>query len=355
MTESIADKYHNNNGYNRKRLAARVTAAYVALVLALIILVVLNTCIGTIDLSLEEMIRGLTHPELSDSEMAAAALWKIRLPRLVAVLFLGGGLSISGFLLQTFFANPIAGPYVLGISSGAKMVVSVVMIGITAAGSSMMPGTMIISAFAGSMMAMMLVLGISRKVKSQAMLIVGGVMIGYICSAITDFMVTFADDASIVNLRNWSLGSFSGMSWDSDKIIAISVILASAAAFLLSKPIGAYQLGEAYARSMGVNIKVFRVELVLISSFLSAVVTAFAGPVSFVGVAVPHIVRSLFGTSRPIVVIPGCFLCGGDFCLLCDLLARTLASPLELSISSVTAIFGAPVVIWVMIRRQRNR
>ena len=187
------------------------------------------------------------------------------------------------------------------------------------------------------------------------MLIVGGVMIGYICSAITDFMVTFADDASIVNLRNWSLGSFSGMSWDSDKIIAISVILASAAAFLLSKPIGAYQLGEAYARSMGVNIKVFRVELVLISSFLSAVVTAFAGPVSFVGVAVPHIVRSLFGTSRPIVVIPGCFLCGGDFCLLCDLLARTLASPLELSISSVTAIFGAPVVIWVMIRRQRNR
>lgn len=354
MTESIADKYHNN-GYNRKRLAARVTAAYGALVLALIILVVLNTCIGTIDLSLEEMIRGLTHPELSDNEMAAAALWKIRLPRLVAVLFLGGGLSISGFLLQTFFANPIAGPYVLGISSGAKMVVSVVMIGITAAGSSMMPGTMIISAFAGSMMAMMLVLGISRKVKSQAMLIVGGVMIGYICSAITDFMVTFADDASIVNLRNWSLGSFSGMSWDSDKIIAISVVLASAAAFLLSKPIGAYQLGEAYARSMGVNIKVFRVELVLISSFLSAVVTAFAGPVSFVGVAVPHIVRSLFGTSRPIVVIPGCFLCGGDFCLLCDLLARTLASPLELSISSVTAIFGAPVVIWVMIRRQRNR
>ena len=118
MTESIADKYHNNNGNKRKRLAARVTAAYGALVLALIILVVLNTCIGTIDLSLEEMIRGLTHPEFSDSEMAAAALWKIRLPRLVAVLFLGGGLSISGFLLQTFFANPIAGPYVLGISSG---------------------------------------------------------------------------------------------------------------------------------------------------------------------------------------------------------------------------------------------
>ena len=181
-------------------------------------------------------------------------------------------------------------------------------------------------------------------------------MIGNICSAITDFVVTFAEDSNIVNLHNWSMGSFSGIYWDSVGVLALVTGAALVLTFLLSKPMGAYQLGEGYARSVGVNIRAFRVELILLSSLLSACVTAFAGPVSFVGIAVPHLVKRLFGTARPILMIPACFLGGGVFCLLCDLIARTAFAPREMSISSVTAILGAPVVIAVMVtQRGRNR
>ena len=179
-------------------------------------------------------------------------------------------------------------------------------------------------------------------------------MIGYICSAITDFVVTFADDSNIVNLHNWSMGSFSGMSWENVAVMTTVTAIAMIAAFFMSKPISAYQLGEVYAQNMGVNIKVFRIMLILISSILSACVTAFAGPISFVGIAVPHLVKNIFKTAKPILVIPGCFLGGAVFCLFCDLIARTVFAPTELSISSVTAVFGAPVVIYIMIRRQKT-
>lgn len=197
------------------------------------------------------------------------------------------------------------------------------------------------------------VLLISRKVKQMSMLVVSGIMIGYICSAITGFVVTFADDSNIVNLHNWSLGSFSGTSWDNVSVMAVVVFAALFLTFLMSKPISAYQLGEGYAQNMGVNIKAFRIALILLSSILSACVTAFAGPISFVGIAVPHLIKSLMKTSKPLLVIPGCFLGGAVFCLFCDLIARTAFAPTELSISSVTAVFGAPVVIYIMIRRKR--
>ena len=185
------------------------------------------------------------------------------------------------------------------------------------------------------------------------MLVICGVMIGYICSAITDFVVTFADDSNIVNLHNWSMGSFSGTSWGNVQVCTVVVLISLILAFLMSKPISAYQLGENYAQNMGANIKVFRVSLILLSSILSATVTAFAGPISFVGIAVPHLIKSLMKTAKPILVIPGCFLGGAVFCLFCDLIARTVFAPTELSISSVTAVFGAPIVIYMMVRKQR--
>lgn len=186
------------------------------------------------------------------------------------------------------------------------------------------------------------------------MLIVCGVMVGYICSAVTDFIVAFADDADIVNLHNWSMGSFSGMNWSNIGVMTAVTAAASLAVFLCAKPIGAYQLGEGYAQNMGVNIRLFRVVLILLSSILSACVTAFAGPISFVGIAVPHLVRRLLRTSKPIIVIPACFLGGAVFCLFCDLIARTVFAPTELSISAVTAVFGAPVVIFVMVRKHKG-
>ena len=179
-----------------------------------------------------------------------------------------------------------------------------------------------------------------------------GVMIGNICSAVTDFVVTFADDSNIVNLHNWSMGSFSGISWENIYIMAPVVLAALLLTFLLSKPISAYQMGEVYAQNMGVNIRAFRLSLILLSSLLSACVAAFAGPISFVGIAVPHLVKSLFQTAKPLLIIPGSFLGGAAFSLFCDLIARTAFAPTELGISSVTAVLGAPVVIYIMVRRR---
>ena len=210
----------------------------------------------------------------------------------------------------------------------------------------------IAAAFVGAMLSMGFVLLISQRVKRMSLLVVCGVMIGYICSALTDFLVTFADDSSIVNLHNWSLGSFSGMSWENVKTMTLVCGVTLLLTFLLSKPIRAYQLGEVYAQNMGVPLRAFRTALILLSSVLSACVTAFAGPISFVGIAVPHLMKSLFKSAEPLFMIPACFLGGGVFCLFCDLIARTAFAPTEVSISSVTAVFGAPIVIYMMIHRK---
>ena len=279
-------------------------------------------------------------------------IWSIRLPRLLSALVLGGALSVSGYLLQTFFHNPIAGPFVLGVSSGAKFTVCIAMILFFTGGRATSSATLILAAFAGAMISMGFVLVISQKVHQMSMLVVCGVMIGYICSALTDFLVTFADDSNIVNLHNWSVGSFSGRSWADVRTMTLVCGVALVLSFLMSKPIRAYQLGEVYAQNMGVPLKAFRAALILLSSILSACVTAFAGPISFVGIAVPHLMKRLFGTAEPMVLIPACFLGGSAFCLGCDLIARTAFAPTEMSISSVTAVFGAPVVIYMMLRRK---
>lgn len=335
-----------------KKNYIRYQIAFVLLAAALFLLFVWNVNSGSVHLSLREICGILSGN--SEQETAYRIVWDIRLPRILAAAVLGGALSVSGFLLQTFFANPIAGPFVLGISSGARLVVSLLMIFLLGRGIMMNSAFMIVAAFAGSMISMGFVLLISNRVKKMSMLVICGVMISYICSAVTDFAVTFADDANIVNLHNWSLGSFSGMSWENVRVMSLVVCVSLILVFLMAKPIGAYQMGEVYARNMGVNILRFRVALILLSSILSACVTAFAGPISFVGIAVPHLVKSLFKTAKPILMIPGCFLGGAVFCLFCDLIARTVFAPTELSISSVTAVLGAPVVIYMMVRNRKT-
>ena len=335
-----------------KRTYSRYCGAFLLLAVLLIVLLVWNVMAGSGSLTAGEVLRILFGMRENVTREQTAIVWTIRLPRILAAVILGGALSVSGFLLQTFFANPIAGPFVLGISSGAKLVVSLVMIFLLSRGLVSSSLVMIAAAFVGAMISMGFILLISQKVKKMSMLIICGVMIGYICSAVTDFVVTFAEDSNIVNLHNWSMGSFSGIYWDSVAVMAVVVGAALVFTFFLSKPIGAYQMGEVYAQNMGVNVKAFRVALILLSSVLSACVTAFAGPISFVGIAVPHLVKSLFRTAKPILIIPACFLGGAVFCLFCDLIARTVFAPTELSISSVTAVFGAPIVIYMMISRR---
>ena len=318
----------------------RYGLCYALLGVALALLLLANIAAGSVNVSLAGILAG------------DRIVWGIRVPRALAALILGGALAVSGFLLQTFFANPIAGPFILGISSGAKLTVALVMIFLMSGGRAIGSIFMILAAFAGAMVSMGFILLISRYIHQPSLLVVGGVMIGYICSAVTDFVVTFADDANIVNLHNWSLGSFSGISWDNLRVIAIVAGAALFLTFFLSKPIGAYQMGEVYAQNMGVNIRALRIWLILLSSILSACVTAFAGPVSFVGIAAPHLMKAMFGTAKPLVILPACFLGGAVFCLLCDFIARTAFSPPELSISSVTALFGAPIVIYILAKRR---
>lgn len=327
----------------------RYTYLFLVMIGILFLCFALSIRVGSADVTMKDIFATLFTP---GEDYYGSIIVSIRLPRIIAAMVLGGALAVSGYLLQVFFGNPIAGPYVLGISSGAKLFVAICMVVMVGQGVYISSFVMVVAAFVGSILSMSIVMMLAGKVKNMALLVVCGVMIGYICSAITEFVITFANDSNIVNLHNWSLGSFSGISWEHVWISLCIVSLTLVISFFMSKPIGAYQLGEAYARNMGVNIKKLRIVLILLSSVLSATVTAFAGPISFVGIAVPHIMRGIMKTAKPIIMIPACFLGGAVITLLCDCLARSAFAPTEVSISAVTAVFLAPVVIYMLIVRR---
>lgn len=333
---------------------ARYQAVILGLLILILIGIILNVNTGSVNitpLKILEIIWKNPDPDGVESKI----VWSIRLPRLLTAAVLGGALAVSGFLLQTFFRNPIAGPFVLGISSGAKMCVSFVIIFIVGSYGKIHPYLLVFSAFVGSLLIMGVVLLFSHKAKNMSMLLVIGIMIGYVCSAVTDFCIAFAEDSDIANLTSWSMGSFSGAAWSTLGIISAVVAAGLLLSLLISKPMDAYQLGEGYAKSMGINIRLFRIALIVLSSILSACVTAFAGPISFVGIAVPQIAKFLMKSSKPIIIIPTAFLCGAVFCMFCDLIARTAFAPTELAIGTVTSAFGAPIVISMMVKRRQKQ
>ena len=332
---------------------ARYMAVFIGLIAAFAVLTVWNINTGSVHISVGDIARIIFIRQGDETQMGI--VWKLRLPRIIAAMVLGGGLALSGFLMQTFFGNPIAGPFVLGISSGSKLFVALMMIVALRYISFVSSWMMVVAAFAGALLAMGFVLLAARSIRQMSMLLVAGIMISYICSAITEFLITFAKDSDIVNLHGWTQGSFSGTTWSNVAVFTVIVLASFVLVFLMSKPIGAFQMGESYAQSMGVNVKRFRVVLILMSSLIAGCVTAYAGPISFVGIAVPHLIKMLLKTAKPILVIPACFLGGGVFCMFCDYIARTVFSPTELSISTVTAIFGAPVVIAMLVRRHGEK
>ncbi len=334
---------------NKKRYIFIFACLFVLLMVSMI----LNLAMGSVEVTADRILKIIIGSE--SDPVSINIIKEIRLPRLLGAMILGGALSVSGFLLQTFFHNPLAGPFVLGISSGAKLAVALAMTFSLGAGYLLNSWMMIGAAFLGAMLVMCFILIISGAAKSSAVLIICGIMAGYFCSALTELAVTFADDQNIVNLHSWSQGSFSGISRANTKVIAIAVFICLIFVFALSKPMGAYQLGESYAKSSGVNIRGLKIALIILSGLMSAIVAAFAGPVSFVGIAVPQLMKGVFKTEKPIFMIPASFMGGAVFCLLSDLLARLVFAPAELSISVVTSVFGAPVVIWVMLRKKTGR
>ncbi len=314
----------------------------------------LNIILGSVDISFSEIMKSFFHPEMVERSHYSIIM-NIRLPRTMAALAGGACLATSGILLQVFFNNPIVEPYILGISSGSTLFLGIVILGGYTFGMTTITSLgLFVGAFIGAMLVMLLVIFASQKVKSITTLLIIGMMMGYVCSAGTSVLTVLADREKIAAFSIWTMGSFSGFTWSHVKILYIVSLPFLFFAFLMSKPLNAMLLGEKYAQSMGISIRPFRFLMVLVSSVLTAVITAFAGSVSFVGLAVPHIVRSLFKTSDNRIVIPAVCIYGAVMSGLCDMGARLLLSPTELPLGAMTSIIGAPIVIYLLVRTRRG-
>jgi len=294
-------------------------------------------------------------PEGSDDmpNVYRSIVLNIRLPRALATIFGGASLAVAGLLLQAFFRNAIVEPFVLGVTSGATLFVGLVLLGSATLGfSGINPAFIFLSAFLGAAAVMLLSVLVASKVKNVITLLVIGLMIGYIASAATTVLVTFARHEQVRVFVLWTMGSFSGSVWDHVYVLMGIATIALSASYLISKPLNAFLLGEDYAKSLGVSIKLFRISIIVISSILSAAVTAIAGPVAFIGLAVPHIARIIFATSDNRILIPASVLLGAVLTALCDLVARLAFAPAEVPISAVTSFVGAPIVIFLLLRKR---
>ncbi len=276
-------------------------------------------------------------------------IWDVRVPRTLGAFLGGMCLALSGLLLQTYFRNPLAGPYVLGISSASSLAVAMCVL----FGVGMHSLGVVGSAFLGAILATILITVLATRVRSAVTLLVAGLMLGYVFSALEQILITLAESRRVYQFVLWTFGSFSGITWNDLTLLAILCIPATVLTFTLSKPLNALLLGEEYARSMGANVKAVRIAVVTLSSFLTSVVTAFAGIVAFVGLATPQMAKLLLKTSDHRVLIPATIMLGASVTVLCDVLSRVLLYPVELPISVVTSMFGAPVVIYLVMKRRR--
>lgn len=318
-----------------------------------VILFILNIIVGSVDIGWNDFISAFSN---ADSTYRTI-IFDYRLPQAITAALAGGGLAVAGLLMQTIFRNPLADPSILGISSGASLgVASIVLIAGGSILSSLWLSTLgtTIAAFAGALAVLMLILALSFRLRNMVSLILVGIMIAYITGSVTDMMKFFAPKESVHSFVIWGMGTFSALSMAQTPILAICIGIGSIAAMLLSKTLNLILLGDSYAENLGVNTRKAAILTITVSGFLTAVVTAFCGPIAFIGLAVPHIARFLFKTSDHKTLTPSTLFIGADLALLCNLIARLPLFESNLPINSVTALLGAPVVIWVIFYRQKN-
>lgn len=321
---------------------------------ALALIFFLNITLGSVPVSGSDLLNCFLNPE-TVSKSTLNIVMKIRLPRILAAISGGACLAASGILLQVFFGNPIVEPYILGISSGSTLFLGLVILGGYTFGMERISAMgMFGGAFLGAMLVMVLVIFASQKVKSVTTLLIIGMMLGYVCSACTSVLTVLADREKIAAFSLFTMGSFGGFTWDQVKLLYLVSVPFLFFAFLISKSLNAMMLGEKYAQSMGISIRPFRFLMVLISSVLTSIVTAFAGAISFVGLAIPHIVRSLFKTSDNRVILPAACIYGGVMAGLCDMGARLLLSPVELPLGAITSLIGAPIVVYLLVHQKKG-
>lgn len=323
--------------------------------IALAVVAVLAIGIGSVYLPPDEVLRVL-FGQVEKDAVSYIIVMNMRLTRVITSIVGGGALALSGLLLQILFNNPIADPYVLGISSGARLFVGFVLLGgVTLGISSTSPWFLFLGSLAGALLVMVVILAFASRLKSITTLLIVGTMLGYLCSAMVGLLVAFSEDSSIADFTRWGMGSFGLMTWEKVGVLVTVCLTFFVLSFMLSKNLNALLLGEAYARTMGVNTKVLRIVIILFSSVLTAVVTAFAGLIAFVGMSVPHICRMLLKTEDTRSLLPATIVVGGLFGVTCDLVARTIAAPSELAVGTITSFVGVPIVLILLMKRNKNR
>lgn len=340
-----------------ERKATRTWLSTLLILLAGVLLFVLNLVVGSVSVPFSEFWAVVTG---GGDETYRTIILEYRLPQAITALFAGIGLSVSGLLMQTLFRNPLADPSILGISSGASLGVAIVVLltgKLSGMAVSAMPGWstvgVTIAAFAGAFLVLLLILALSSRLKSMVSLILVGIMIAYIAGSVTDVLKFFSQKEDVHTFVIWGFGSFSNVGKSQLVYLSTTISLGAILSFLLSKPLNLLLLGDRYAENLGLNLRRASLLTILASGFLMAVITAFCGPIAFIGLAVPHLARFTYHTSNHFILTPATAVIGMDLALLCNLIARLPGFDGNLPINSVTALIGAPIVIYVIFHRQK--
>lgn len=351
---------HRIPSRHKDKTDMRKKTVIVILALTIPVFVILNLIMGSVSIPVMDVIKILCgNADGDNAEVWSNIIMRTRLPQSVTAMACGAGLSTAGLLMQTVFRNPLAGPSVLGISSAASLGVAFVVLFSGIIGASLAQGlfgnvALTLAAVIGALVVMGVMLYLSNQIKSNATLLIVGVMIGYIASAIVGVLKYFSSEEDIHTYVIWGLGSFSRVTGGQVYLFSAIVAVVLPFTLLLSKMLNILQLGDIYAASLGLNIKRARTFIIAAAGILTAVVTAYCGPIMFLGLAVPHICRGLLNTSDHRALLPATIFCGASLALLCNLIARLPGFDGALPINSVTALIGAPIVLQILLRKGKK-
>ncbi len=327
----------------------------VALVGVLLLLFTVSLFTGNARISIEQGLSALFGS--SGNEIIDEIVFNYRLPKALTAMLAGAALSVAGLLMQTLFRNALAGPDVLGVSSGAGLGVAILTL---LSGTTLYPfieamGSMaqVITAIMGASLVLLLILAVSVRINDSVTILVLGMIFGYVTGAAITILQSFADPDSLKLFITWTFGSLSNVNWEKMPILAGFIITGIVVVFFLQKPLNTLLLGERYAASSGMNVSRTRFVIIVITAIITGVVTAFTGPIAFVGVVIPHFARSLFGTVNHKVIIPATMLLGAILLVGCDIISQVPLANRSLPINAVTAMFGAPMIIWIVLKRKK--
>lgn len=316
-----------------------------------------NISLGSVSIPIDEILN-IVFGGSSSKDSWETIILNFRVPKAITAILVGSGLSISGLLMQTLFRNPLAGPFVLGISSGASLGVALLILGSSAFGgffltASFSSWTIAVAASLGSFLVLSAVIIAAQKVRNTMSILIIGLMFGSFTGAIISVLSYFSEAQQIQQYVFWSFGSLGNLTWNEITIFFSIYCIGFIGVFAIIKPLNSFLLGENYAKSLGINVKQSRIIILLITSLLTGVITAFSGPIAFIGLAVPHIAKLVFTTSNHKILIPATAITGAIVLLVCDIIAQVPTSEFTLPINAITSLFGAPVVIWLLIRKKK--